>query len=159
MGGRMTAGSIAALAGFVLISFVPAAVGGLFGPGDWYRTLAKPAWTPPGWIFGPVWTLLYLSMGVAAWMVWTRAGLRGAWVALLLFAVQLVLNGAWSWLFFGLHSPGLAFLDIVLLWLAIAATIVAFWIVRPAAALVLVPYLLWVSFATALNLAIWRLNA
>ena len=142
----------------ILVSFVPAAVGGRFLPGEWYRALDKPPWTPPGWVFGPAWTALYLSMGVAAWLVWReRLGSR-ALLPLALFGAQLVLNGLWSWLFFGLRRPDLALADIVALWLAIAATIVAFWGVRPVAGALLLPYLAWVTFATALNADIWRRN-
>ncbi len=125
---------------------------------SWYPSLAKPPWTPPSWLFGPVWTALYAVMAVAAWLVWrTRAPARRA--ALAVFAVQLVLNGLWSWLFFGWHEIGLALVDVALLWLAIIATIRVFARVRTAAAWLLVPYLAWVSFAMALTLAIWRLNA
>lgn len=125
---------------------------------EWYPTLRKPAWTPPDWLFGPVWTALYLMMAVAAWLVWSRAGLLGARVGLGLFLVQLVLNAAWSGLFFALRSPGAAFAEIVALWAAIAATIVAFARVSPTAAALLAPYLLWVTYATALNGTIWVLN-
>jgi tryptophan-rich sensory protein len=124
---------------------------------DWYACLSKPSWTPPDWVFGPVWTVLYAMMAVAAWLVW-RTPSSGRWPALVLFGAQLLFNAAWSYLFFGLHDPGLAFADIVVLWCAILATILAFeWISAPAAALLL-PYLLWVSFATVLNGAIWRMN-
>ena len=126
---------------------------------SWYVRLAKPAWTPPGWIFGPVWSVLYLAMAVAAWLVWKQGGARAAQGPLALFTVQLAFNAAWSWLFFGLHSPGLALADIVLLWATIAATMVAFWRRSFAAGLLFVPYFAWVAFATLLNLAIWRLNA
>ncbi len=125
---------------------------------DWYPTLAKPSWTPPSWLFGPVWTTLYLMMAVAAWLVWRRSERPGAGVALGLFFAQLVLNFAWSPLFFGLHSPILGAVDIVALWALIVLTIAAFARVHRLAATLLVPYLVWVSFATALNLAIWRLN-
>lgn len=125
----------------------------------WYATLNKPSWTPPNWVFGPVWTVLYVGMAVAAWLIWRQRGMVGsARTPLVLFAVQLAFNVAWSWLFFGLRSPGLAFLDIVLLWIAIAATLVAFWRRSLAAGLLLVPYLAWVTFAAILNLAIWQLN-
>jgi translocator protein len=109
-------------------------------------------------VFGPVWTTLYVLMGIAAWLVWTTAGFRTARTALMLFALQLLLNGAWSWLFFGLHEPGWAFLDIVGLWIAIAATTVAFFGHRQTAGWLLMPYLAWVSFAGMLNFAIWTLN-
>lgn len=126
---------------------------------DWYATLNKPLWTPPSWVFGPVWTVLYIAMAVAAWLVWRQRETGGVWVPLLLFAVQLALNMAWSWLFFGLKSPALGFADIVLLWIAIAATLVAFWGRSRVAGLLLAPYLVWVTFAAALNYSIWQLNA
>lgn len=124
----------------------------------WYAALAKPSWTPPDWIFGPVWTVLYLAMAVAAWLVWRQKGLNDARVSLLLFAIQLGLNVAWSWLFFGLRSPGLGLIDIVFLWIAIAATMVVFWRRSLVAGLLFVPYLAWVTFAGGLNLAIWQMN-
>lgn len=125
---------------------------------NWYAKLAKPPWTPPDWVFGPVWSVLYLGMAVAAWAVWRQGGVKTAWCPLGLFAVQLALNVAWSWLFFGLHSPGLAFVEILLLWAAIAATTVAFWRRSVAAGLLFVPYLAWVTFAGLLNFSVWRLN-
>lgn len=126
---------------------------------SWYAALTKPPWTPPGWLFGPVWSVLYGSMALSAWLVWRRQGFAAAGLPLLLFAVQLFLNLMWSVLFFGLKSPGLALLDIVLLLVAIAATLVSFWRRSAAAGGLLVPYLAWVGFATALNFAIWRLNS
>ena len=123
----------------------------------WYASLQKPSFNPPPWLFGPVWTALYLSMAVAAWMVWRRGG-PAATAALSAFAVQLAFNVAWSGLFFGLRSPAAAMLDIVLLWLAIAATIACFLRVSVPAGLIMAPYLAWVSFAAALNFAIWRMN-
>lgn len=133
-------------------------MGGLFMPGEWYASLQKPSWNPPGWIFGPVWTALYTMMAAAAWMVWRRGGWEKQRKPLLVFLVQLALNTLWTPLFFGLHQPGLAFAEIVLLWLAIVATIVVFRPVSGAAMLLLVPYLAWVSFAAALNFTLWRLN-
>ena len=124
----------------------------------WYAALHKPSWNPPNWIFGPVWSLLYLMMAVAAWLVWRTAGWSGAPLALGLFAVQLVLNVGWSLVFFGLHRPGWAFAEIVVLWGAILATLLLFWPIRPIASLLLTPYLAWVTFAGGLNHAIWRLN-
>lgn len=141
------------------ICFAVAGIGAVFEPDAWYAQLVKPTWNPPNWVFPPIWTALYAMMAIAAWMVWHRAGLGGAPAALALFAVQLALNGAWSWLFFGLHLPGLALADIVLLWLALAATLLAFARVRRLAGILLLPYLVWVSFAGALNFALWRLNA
>jgi tryptophan-rich sensory protein len=125
----------------------------------WYPTLRKPSYTPPGWVFGPVWTLLYLLMGVALFLVWrgraTDGRVRGA---LGVFALQLALNVIWSLLFFRLRSPGSALVEILALWAAILLTVLAFGRVSRTAALLLVPYLLWVSFAAVLNLSIWRLN-
>ena len=94
-----------ALAGFVIVAFIPASTGAFFAPGEWYAGLAKPSWNPPGWVFGPVWTVMYVTIGVAAWLVWRRAGFSGARTAWVVFAAQLLLNGLWTWLFFGLHRP------------------------------------------------------
>jgi len=150
-----------ALAAFVAVSFAAAGIGSLATtpaiPG-WYASLQKPAWTPPNWLFGPVWTLLYLSMAIAAWLVWRERGFQGARLALALFAAQLVLNTLWSILFFGLRSPGAALVEIGVLWAAIFATMLAFWRVSHAAGWLMWPYLLWVTLAGFLNLAIWRLN-
>lgn len=126
--------------------------------GDWYVTLSKPAWTPPSWLFGPVWSALYVLMGIAAWFVWQQPGARTRTVALVVFALQLALNAAWSAIFFGLRMPGWAFAEIVVLWTAILWAVLAFLRVSPMAACLLVPYLAWVSFASLLNFAIWRMN-
>jgi translocator protein len=145
----------------IAICFAAAAAGGAATYPrieGWYAALTKPSWTPPDWLFGPVWTVLYLGMAVAAWLVWRQKGLSGARGPLILFAVQLGLNVAWSWLFFGLHSPRLGFVDIILLWIGIAATMVAFWRRSTAAGLLFVPYLAWVTFAAVLNYSIWQLN-
>ena len=145
----------------LLMCYGAAVIGGLFGAGGqggWYADLAKPSWTPPSWVFGPVWTILYGMMAVAVWLVWLRHRQRPAAAAMAAFALQLAFNAAWSPLFFGLHRPGLAFADIVLLWLALVATVWLFLRRSAVAAVLLLPYLLWVSFAAALNLAIWRLN-
>ena len=144
---------------------VPVVVGGLSGFATasgvetWYPTLIKPSFNPPSWVFGPVWTVLYILMGVAAFLVW-RKGLEteGVKRALALFAVQLALNGLWSILFFGLQQPGLAFGEILILWLAIVLTFRAFRTVEPAAGWLLIPYLAWVSFAAVLNGSLWMLN-
>ena len=125
----------------------------------WYATLRKPPWTPPNWLFGPVWTALYLGMAVAVWLVWRQAGFSPARLALTLFALQLVLNVAWSGIFFRMRLPGAAFLEVVLLWLFILLTAIAFWPVSRTASWLLVPYLTWVTYAAALNAAIWRMNA
>lgn len=147
-----------ALGGWLLLCFAAAAWGAMFGPGAWYASLNKPSWNPPGWLFGPVWTALYAMMAVAAWLVWRCGGFARQGRALMWFLVQLALNAAWTPLFFGLQRPGLAFAEIVLLWLAIAATIYAFRAVSRVATCLLVPYLAWVTFAAALNFTLWRLN-
>ena len=123
----------------------------------WYASLSKPSWTPPNWLFGPVWTILFIAMAIAAWLVWRKVGLTAA--PMQLFLLQLLLNVAWSALFFRLRSPGLAFAEIVMLWFAILATSIEFWRAVPAAGWLLLPYLIWVSYAAALNFSIWRLNA
>jgi translocator protein len=151
--------SAAGLAGWLLLCFFAAALGGLFAPGEWYAQLKKPMWNPPGWIFGPVWTALYTMMAVAAWLVWRSGELSARRKPLFLFLLQLLLNAAWSPLFFGLHNPGLAFAEILLLWLAIISTLLVFWKLRRGAGLLLVPYLAWVSFAAGLNFTLWRLNS
>lgn len=143
---------------WLLVCFAAPAVGAFSMPGSWYAQLHKPSWNPPSWVFGPVWTLLYAMMAVAAWLVWRQGGFKAQRRALGLFLVQLLFNALWTPLFFGLHRPGLAFVDIVLLWLALLATIVAFWKARPLAGALLVPYLGWVAFASALNFMLWHLN-
>lgn len=151
---------IVGLLGWLVISFIAAAIGGAASSqaGPFYTDLNRPDWAPPPSIFGPVWTGLYALMGVAAWLVWRVGGFRAAQFALILFLVQLALNALWSWLFFGLHRGDLAFADILVLWVLIVATLIAFWRVRPLAGALLVPYLLWVSFASALNYTVWQLN-
>jgi tryptophan-rich sensory protein len=124
----------------------------------WYAQLAKPSWTLPNDIFGPAWTLLYLSMAIAAWLVWCQRHTSAMAWPLGLFAVQLLLNGAWSYLFFGQHNISAALVDIVLLWCGIVATLLACWRVRRLAGGLFVPYLLWITYAVALNATIWRLN-
>lgn len=124
----------------------------------WYQTIAKPSFTPPDRLFGPVWTALYVMMAVAAWLVWRKAGLEGSLRALVLFAIQLALNFAWSFLFFKARWIGGALVEIVLLWFAIAATIAVFRRHSQWAAILMMPYIAWVSFATVLNFAIWQLN-
>ncbi len=148
------------LALLLLICLGTAGLGAAFtnlSVGDWYRTLKKPSWNPPNAVFGPVWTALYIAMAAAAWLVW-RTGPPDRGRALAIFGIQLALNLAWSALFFGLRKPGLALVDIVLLWGAILATTIAFAGVSTVAAGLLLPYLAWVAFAAALNAAIVRLN-
>src|SRR5690606_25126476 len=142
------------------LCFAAAAIGGLAtqrAP-DFYATLSRPSWAPPSWLFGPVWSALYTLMAVAAWLVWKEDGFAAARGALWLFGVQLAFNALWSWLFFGCQLGTLARIEIVLLLVLIALTIVAFWRVRPLAGVLLVPYLLWVVFATALTFSIVQRN-
>lgn len=145
---------------WLVVSFVAAAIGAAASvqAGSFYTQLARPEWAPPPDVFGPVWSVLYLIMGIAAWLVWRVAGFRAARAALALFLVQLAVNALWSWLFFGWHRGALAFADILLLWVLIVATAVAFWRIKPLAGVLLIPYLLWVSFAGMLNYAVWQLN-
>ncbi len=154
--GRNLLGFVASLA----LSFSAAAVGGLGAAdaGTFYSQLVRPSWAPPGWLFGPVWSVLYTLMGVAAWLVWKRAGLAGAREALILFVIQLVANALWSWLFFAWHIGAAAFAEVLVLWLLIVATIRAFWRLRRLAAVLLIPYLGWVSFAAILTFSVWQRN-
>ncbi len=125
----------------------------------WYQQIKKPSWNPPSWVFGPVWTILYAMMGTAVWLVW-RSGSerRDVRTAIGLYGGQLTLNALWTPIFFGLKAPGLALAEIVPLWGMLAATVVQFFRIRPAAGLLLLPYLAWTTFATALNAEVWRLN-
>ena len=148
------------LLGWLAVSFAAAAVGGYASAdaGAFYGRLARPAWAPPGWVFAPVWTVLYALMGVAAWLVWGRHGLRAARLALTLFLVQLAANALWTWLFFAWRLGAAAFGEILLLWGLICWTAVAFWRARPMAGMLLIPYLAWVTFAAVLTHAIWQRN-
>ncbi|MEL6435895.1 MAG: TspO/MBR family protein [Pseudomonadota bacterium] len=142
----------------ILISiavFVTACSGAVFKPGDWYMGLRKPSWTPPGWAFPVVWTILYIMIAYSGWLIWQAQGFGlvfGLWVA------QLVLNAAWSWLFFGRKRMDQAMIDVSGMWILIAVYIVAAWPVSQAAALLFVPYLAWVTAAAALNLRVWQMN-
>lgn len=151
--------SALALVGWLALTFAAAAIGSFFLPGEWYSRLEKPPWNPPNWIFGPVWTVLYTTMAIAAWLVWKRGGLAAQRGPLALFLLQLLFNALWSPLFFGLRLPGLAFVDLLALWVALLGTLVTFWKADRIAGAMLVPYLAWVTFAGALNFTIWRLNA
>jgi tryptophan-rich sensory protein len=148
------------LLGWAIITFLAAALGARasISAADFYASLTLPAWAPPASVFGPVWTVLYALMALAAWLVWRQGGWRAAAPALALYLLQLALNVLWSWLFFGWKQGALAFADIALLLALIVATIVAFHRVRPAAAWLLLPYLAWVTFASALNYAVWQAN-
>jgi len=140
---------------FLGLCAAAATTGALFQPGEWYRRIAKPSWTPPDWLFGPAWTVLYGCITVAGWLIWRDGGGFAAVVPLVLWLVQLLLNAAWSWLFFGLRRPDLALWDSAAMWLAILATAIAAYPINAWAFWLLVPYLAWVGFATALNRAIW----
>lgn len=144
----------------LLVSAIAAAVGGAASvqAGPFYAQLLRPDWAPPASLFGPVWTVLYVLMGVAAWLIWRVGGIRQARTALCLFLVQLALNALWSWLFFGWHRGALAFAEIVLLLALIAATLISFWRIKPLAGALLLPFLLWVGFAAALNYSVLQLN-
>jgi translocator protein len=143
------------LLAFLVLSAAVASTGIIFKPGVWYRGLKKPAWTPPNRAFPIVWSILYILIAISGWLVWRQQGL--SW-PFLIFAAQLVANLLWSWLFFGRRRPDLAFADIVVLWILVAANIAAFAPISATAAWLLVPYLVWVSVAVALNLSVWRLN-
>lgn len=148
------------LVGWLGLAYATSAIGAVASihARDFYLALVRPSWAPPGWLFGPVWSVLYTMMGIAAWLVWREGGFSGARPALVLFFIQLLANGLWSWLFFGWHRGALATVEVAILWALILATLVAFWRVRPAAGVLLVPYLAWVSFASALCFTIWRAN-
>jgi tryptophan-rich sensory protein len=146
------------LAAWIVTCFIAAAIGAFFEPGIWYEALEKPIWTPPNWIFPIVWPLLYTLMAVSAWLIWTEFGFQQARQALMWFGFQLILNAAWSWLFFGEHLIGTALGEILLLWIAILFTMMLFWKKNKVAGWLMLPYLLWVSYASALNFAIFQLN-
>src|SRR5512145_1184486 len=145
-----TAQLILGAVGWLALTFGAAWLGSRFPPDQWYQNLTKPEWNPPNSVFAPVWTVLYLLMAAAAWLVWRRFGLEGARFPLALFVFQLLLNAAWSWLFFGQHRPDLAFFDIVVLWIALFIMLIAFWRLELLAGIFIVPYLGWVSFAAVL---------
>jgi benzodiazapine receptor len=147
-------GAIAAL----VITFGAGYIGSRFPVDEWYAALSKPSWNPPNWLFGPVWSALYLLMAISVWLVWREKGISGAILPLSIFLLQLILNVAWSWLFFGLHEPSWAFSEIIVLWLTILANIILFWRINTISGVLLVPYLAWVTFAAFLNYTLWRLN-
>jgi tryptophan-rich sensory protein len=157
---RTSSSKLLGLAGWLVVAFAAAAIGGVASAnaGDFYTSLSRPPWAPPPWLFAPVWTLLYLLLGVAAWLVWRERGFAGARMALTLFLIQLALNALWTWLFFAWRQGALAFVEILVLWVLILATAVAFWRIRPLAGALLLPYLLWVAFASALTWAVWQRN-
>ena len=147
-----------ALAGWLLFCFAATGTAAFVSTGGWYAALQKPSWNPPSWVFGPAWTTLYTLLAIAAWLVGREGGWKKQRLALALFVIQWVLNALWTPLFFGLHLPGAALVDITLLWLVLAVTTKAFWQVKTVAGVLLIPYLAWVTFAAALNFTIWQLN-
>ena len=146
--------------GWLAVSFAASAVGAVASiqAKSFYGQLVQPNWAPPPEAFGPVWTTLFALMGIAAWLVWRSGGFRQNRFALILFLSQLSINALWSWLFFAWNKGALAFIDVLVLWMLILITLVCFWRVRPLAGMLLIPYLAWVSFATALNYSLWQLN-
>jgi tryptophan-rich sensory protein len=152
--------NFSALMGWILLCFAVAGLGAVASTNapEFYSQLTLPSFSPPAWVFGPVWMALYLMMAIAAWLVWRERGLRGAKVELTLFIVQLAANALWSWLFFAWRQGLWSSVDIVLLWALLATTVVFFWRVRPLAGILLLPYLAWISFAAVLNILVWRLN-
>ena len=147
------------IAVFLLAVILAASSGAIFKPGDWYREMTKPSWTPPDWVFGAGWSVLYILIAIAGWRVWERADGDAVVLPMAVYAIQLGLNAGWSAIFFGLKRPDWAFAEVAALWTAIVANIVVFYPIDPLAAWLLLPYLAWVTFAAALNLAVWRLNS
>lgn len=152
--------AISALVAWLVVCFAAAAVGAAAAlqADTFYAELVRPDWAPPASVFGPVWTILYALMALAAWIVWRAREIPLARPALIFFLLQLILNSLWSWLFFGFHQGALAFWEVLLLWALIFTTLVLFWRIRPLAGALLIPYLAWVTFASALNYSIWQLN-
>ncbi len=156
---RLTA-QLLGLAGWLFLTFAAAAVGGFASAeaGAFYTQLVRPEWAPPGWLFAPVWSVLYLLMGIAAWLVWRVGGFRAARLVLSLYVVQLAANALWTWLFFVWKLGAYAFWEIIVLWVLILSTTIGFWRIRPLAGALLAPYLAWVTFACALTHATWQRN-
>ena len=151
---------IIGLLGWLFLSFAAAAIGAVASAeaGPFYEQLVRPNWAPPGWLFAPVWTVLYALMGVAAWLVWRVHGFKDGRSALALFIVQLGANALWTWVFFVWHQGALASAEVILLWCLIVATAASFRRLNALAAVLLLPYLAWVTFASALTFSTWRLN-
>jgi tryptophan-rich sensory protein len=148
------------LLAWLAICFAAAGLGALasVNAAGFYQQLIRPTWAPPGWLFGPVWTALYMSMAIAAWLAWRERSLTGMGSASVLFLSQLAVNALWSWLFFAWHQGGFAFADVLILLALIVASVRALWRIRPLAGALMLPYLAWVAFASMLNLTTWRLN-
>ncbi|HKK46497.1 MAG TPA: TspO/MBR family protein [Balneolaceae bacterium] len=153
-----TAKKTLGLAGWILLCSLAGIFGAQFEPGTWYQLLNKPAWTPPNWIFPVVWPILYILMGISVWMLWKMKETSIWQTEFTWFFVQLILNALWSWIFFGLHMIGTGLAEILLLWISILFTTLLFWKRNHIAGILLIPYLAWVSYASALNFAIWHLN-
>lgn len=143
---------------WLALCFAAARINAIFPPGEWFDSLTKPSWMPPRELIGPIWIVLYVLMAISAWLVWRKKNVRGAYIAIAIFSIQLLFNAAWSWLFFGMRLKGVAFVEISILWVLILVTIRAFWNYSRAASVLLIPYLIWVAVAAALNLSLWRLN-
>ena len=156
----MNTKSILGLVMWLLITFAAAAIGAIASASaaGFYDKLSRPEWAPPASLFGPVWSLLYLLIAIAAWLVWKDAGFRGASLALSMMIAQLAANALWTWIFFAWHRGALALFEIIVLWILIVITMTLFWRVRPVAGALFVPYLLWVTFATALTYSMWQRN-
>lgn len=153
---KMTFAKILPLIGFIAVTAAAAAFGSTFQPGEWYEQLAKPDWTPPNWLFGPVWSVLYLMIAVSGWFAWKAQGF-GVLVAI--WVLQLLLNAAWSWIMFGQHQIGIALIDIILLVSVSLLYVTLAWSKSGTAAFLFLPYCVWIAYATALNFALWILNA
>jgi len=149
---------VLALIGWILLCSLAGIFGAQFEPGTWYQLLTKPAWTPPNWIFPVVWPILYILMGISVWLIWKMKNTTLLQTEFTWFFVQLALNALWSWIFFGLHLIGTGLAEILLLWISILFTTLLFWKKNKTAGFLLLPYLLWVGYASALNFAIWQLN-
>jgi translocator protein len=145
---------------WLIVTFVAALIGTIASAkaGLFYQLLIRPEWAPPAWLFGPVWTVLYILMGIDAWLVWRVNGFRAARIALSFFIIQLAANALWTWLFFVWRSGVISFVEIIILWILVLCTVIAFWRVRSFYGILLLPYLAWVSFASILTFAIWKLN-
>jgi tryptophan-rich sensory protein len=152
---------ISALIFFLLVTFLAAFIGNFFtmpSIQDWYASLSKPSFNPPNWLFGPAWTILYFLMAVSAFLVWQKRENPRAKKALTFYFIQLALNSLWSIIFFGWQNLGLAFVEIIFLWLFILLTLINFYKIVRVAGILFIPYILWVSFASLLNFSIWQLN-
>ncbi|MGD8749188.1 MAG: tryptophan-rich sensory protein [Balneolaceae bacterium] len=149
---------VSGLIGWIFLCSLAGIFGAQFEPGGWYQMLAKPSWTPPNWVFPVVWPILYVLMGISAWLVWKMKNTSLLQTEFTWFFVQLALNALWSWVFFGMQLIGTGLAEILLLWISILFTTLLFWKKNRIAGLLLIPYLLWVGYASALNFAIWHLN-